>query len=66
VAEIAPGPLRRCASGMAPPALTSPNEKLVCRSFTLGRLISTSRANWLNEFRSRLTTCSSKVPVPLM
>jgi hypothetical protein len=51
---------------MAPPALTSPNEKLVCRSFTLGRLISTSRANWLNEFRSRLTTCNSKVPVPLM
>ena len=52
--------------GKAPAALTSPKEKLVCRSFTLGRLINTSRANWLKVFRSLLTTCSSKVPVPLM
>ena len=52
--------------GKAPAALTSPKEKLVCRSLTLGRLINTSRANWLKVFRSLLTTCSSKVPVPLM
>ena len=56
----------QACKGKAPAALTSPKEKLVCRSFTLGRLISTSRANWLKVFRSLLTTCSSNVPVPLM
>ena len=56
----------RCASGSAPPALTSPSEKLVCMSFTLGRLSNTSRANCEKLSRSRATTCSSNVPVPLM
>ena len=56
----------KCPKGSALLAFTSPREKLVCRSFTLGRLISTSRANWLKLLRSWLTTCSSKVPVPLM
>ena len=57
---------RRCASGSAPLALTSPSEKLVCMSFTFGRFSSTSRANCEKLSRSRATTCSSKVPVPLM
>jgi len=56
----------RCVSGRAPLAFTSPSEKLVCMSFTLGRLSSTSRANNEKLSRSRATTCSSKVPVPLM
>ncbi|MCY1377907.1 hypothetical protein D9M69_655040 [compost metagenome] len=56
----------RCDNGSALPDFTSPSEKLVCRSFTLGRLINTSRANWLKWLRSRLTTCSSNVPEPLM
>src|SRR3990167_1910261 len=56
----------RCDNGSAPADLTSPSEKLVCRSFTLGRLISTSRAKRLKWLRSGQTTCSSKVPEPLM
>lgn len=35
---LAYGP--KCPSGSAPLAFTSPNEKLVCKSFTFGRLIS--------------------------
>lgn len=47
-------------------AFTSPSENDVWMSFTFGRLISTCRANWENASRSRETTCSSKVPAPLM
>jgi hypothetical protein len=56
----------RCPSGQLLPALTSPSEKLVWRSFTFGRLIRTRRANWEKASRSLHTTCSWKVPVPLM
>ena len=56
----------RCDSGRALLAFTSPSEKLVCRSFTLGRLIRYLRANCEKLSRSRDTTCSSKVPAPLM
>lgn len=48
--------LNRWDNGSALPDFTSPSEKLVCKSFTLGKLSSTSRANWLKWFRSRLTT----------
>ncbi len=58
--------LSSCVSGSAPAAFTSPSEKLVCRSFTLGRCSRTSRANCEKASRSRATTCNSKVPVPLM
>ncbi len=56
----------KCLSGQLLLAFTSPSEKLVWMSFTLGRLISTWRANWEKVSRSRETTCSSKVPAPLM
>lgn len=53
-------------SGSAWLDLISPSEKLVCMSFTLGRFSSVLRANCAKLSRSRATTCSSKVPVPLM
>ena len=59
-------PHPKCPNGNTPLPFTSPNEKLVCKSFTLGKFISTCRANWLKVLRSRDTTCNSNVPVPLM
>lgn len=56
----------KCDNGNATGAFTSPNEKLVCKSFTCGKFNNTSRANWLKLSRSRDTTCNSNVPVPLM
>ena len=57
---------RRCASGSAAPAFTSPSEKLVCRSLTLGSVSSVSRHSLENASRSVAITCSSNVPEPEM
>ena len=46
--------------------LTSPSEKLVCMSFTLGKFSSTLRVNCEKLSRSLATTCSSNMPLPLM
>ncbi len=61
-----PRPVRKWASGSAAPALTSPSEKLVCRSFTCGKFNSTSSDSFENASRSVAITCSSNVPAPEM
>jgi hypothetical protein len=56
----------RWSSGRAPPAFTSPSEKLVWMSFTLGSFSSVLMEKRENASRSVAITCSSKVPVPEM